>query len=106
AALLVAGAVSRAGVRHHLERTREELAVAEARDGARRFREGAVRAQCLVNTTTEVQDHLRQGAAVCEETLSLFGVLGRDDWQRGADWQHLGPEERAGLAEDVRELLV
>jgi serine/threonine protein kinase/Flp pilus assembly protein TadD len=106
AALLVAGAASLVGVRHHLERAREELAVAGAQDRARRFREGTVRAQCLVNTTTEVQDHLRQGAALCEETLSLFGVLGSDDWQQGADWQHLAAGERAELSEDVRELLV
>jgi serine/threonine protein kinase/Flp pilus assembly protein TadD len=106
AALIAIGGASFVGVQRHLERTREELAVAQAQDGARRFTEGVVRAQCLVNTTTEVQDHLRQGAAVCEETLALFGVLGRDDWQRGADWRRLSPEERTGLAEDVRELLV
>jgi tetratricopeptide (TPR) repeat protein len=82
------------------------LAAADAHDRARRFREETVRAQCLVNTTTEVQDHLRQGAALCEQTLALFGVLGRDDWQEGADWQHLAAGERAELSEDVRELLV
>jgi serine/threonine protein kinase/Flp pilus assembly protein TadD len=106
AALLVAGGVAFVGVSRHLEGAREELAVAQAQDEARRFREATVRAQCLVNTTTEVQDNLRRGAAVCEEALGLFGVLGRDDWQQGADWRHLGADERATLAEDVRELLV
>jgi tetratricopeptide (TPR) repeat protein len=106
AVLLLCSAGAFVGVRGHLARAREELAVTHAEDGARRFRDGAVRALCLVNTTTEVRDHLAQGSAVCEETLGLFDVLGRDDWQQGGDWQHLAPAERARLAEDVRELLV
>jgi serine/threonine protein kinase/lipoprotein NlpI len=106
AVLLLATAGTLVGVRGHLAAANEQLAVARAEDDARRFREGAVRALCLVNTTTEVRDHLARGSAVCEETLGLFGVLGRDDWQQGDDWQHLAPAERAGLAEDVRELLV
>jgi len=104
--LLLCGAGALVGVRGHLAQAREQLAVAQAEDGARRFREGAVRALCLLNTTTEVRDHLRQGATVCEETLALFAVLDRDDWQQGANWQHLDAGERARLAEDVRELLV
>src|SRR5439155_4732732 len=104
--LLLCSAGALVGVRDHLAQAREQLAVAQAEDGARHFREGAVRALCLVNTTTEVSDHLRQGAAVCEETLALFDVLGRDDWQQGAGWRHLDAGDRARLAEDVRELLV
>jgi eukaryotic-like serine/threonine-protein kinase len=106
AVLLLCTAGGLVGVRGHLAQAREQLAVAQAEDDARRFREGAVRALCLVNTTTEVRDHLSQGMTVCEATLARFGVLDRDDWQQGANWQHLGADERARLAEDVRELLV
>jgi serine/threonine protein kinase/Tfp pilus assembly protein PilF len=106
AVLLLCTAGALVGARGHLVRAREQLAVAHAEDGARRFREGAVRALCLTNTTTEVRDHLAQGTAECEETLALFDVLGRDDWQQGEAWRHLDADERARLGEDVRELLV
>ncbi len=106
AVLLLCTAGALVGVRGHLAQAREQLAVAHAEDDARRFRDGAVRALCLVNTTTDVRDHLARGTAVCEETLGLFDVLSRDDWQRGDAWQHLDAAERARLAEDVRELLV
>jgi tetratricopeptide (TPR) repeat protein len=106
AVLLVCTAGAFVGVRGHLARAQEQLAVAQAEDSARCFREGAVRALCLVNTTTEVRDHLAQGAAVCEQTLGLFDVLGREDWQRGGAWRRLDAGERARLGEDVRELLI
>jgi serine/threonine protein kinase/Tfp pilus assembly protein PilF len=106
AALLLVTAFALAGVRSHLAAAREELAAAQAQDAGRRFREGTTRALCLVNTTTEVDDHRKRGAALCEESLALFGVLDDADWQRGPAWRHLSADERAGLVEDVRELLV
>jgi serine/threonine protein kinase/Flp pilus assembly protein TadD len=106
AVLLLCTAGTLVGVRNHLAQAHEQLAVAQAEDSARRFHEGAMRALCLVNTTTDVRDHLRQGTAVCEETLALFDILDNDGWQQGAGWRHLDPDERARLGEDVRELLV
>src|SRR5262249_42629976 len=47
-----------------------------------------------------------EGIRVCEDTLGTFGVLDRDDWQDGADWQILTPPERHRLAEQTRELLL
>jgi serine/threonine protein kinase/tetratricopeptide (TPR) repeat protein len=103
--LLGAGGTAYVGVRHHLETTRDELQAAQAREVQRAYEDGTVKALCLVNTTTEVQDYLRQGTEACERTLALYGVLDRDDWQQGTDWQHLAPEDRQRLAEDTRELL-
>jgi serine/threonine protein kinase/tetratricopeptide (TPR) repeat protein len=79
---------------------------AQARQRQQKFAAGAVRALCLVNTTTDVHDHIAQGHKVCEETLQLYGVLDRQDWQNHPDWQRLPARERQRLAEDVRELLL
>jgi tetratricopeptide (TPR) repeat protein len=59
-----------------------------------------------VNTVNDLQDHLRQGQQICEQTLGLYGVLESDDWENHADWQRLEPEERHRLAESTRELLL
>jgi serine/threonine protein kinase/Flp pilus assembly protein TadD len=103
--LLAAGGAAYAGVRQHLRTTQEELKASQSRDVQRAYEEGTVKALCLVNTTTDVQDYLRQGAEACERTLALYGVLDRDDWQQGADWQRLAEDDRLRLAEDARELL-
>jgi serine/threonine protein kinase/tetratricopeptide (TPR) repeat protein len=79
---------------------------AQARQRQLKFEAGAVRALCLVNTTTDVHDHIAQGQKLCEETLRLYGVLDRQDWQNHPDWQRLPGRERQHLAEDVRELLL
>lgn len=94
------------GVREHLANTREELAVADAQERKREFDAGTVRALCLVNTTSKVADHLRQGVAACERALALYGVLEAEEWQRNPAWQRLSSETRLRLAEDVRELLL
>jgi tetratricopeptide (TPR) repeat protein len=60
----------------------------------------------LVNTTDEYRDHVSQGLRVCRETLELYEVLDRDDWQQHPDWQRLPPADQARLAEDTRELLL
>jgi serine/threonine protein kinase/Flp pilus assembly protein TadD len=106
AVLLAATGVALAGVRQHLLNTRAQLAAVQAEERKRTYEAGTVRALCLVNTTTKVQDHLRQGLAVCEETLGLYGVLDRDDWQEHPDWQRLGAGDHRRLAEDTRELLL
>ncbi|MCI0464735.1 MAG: tetratricopeptide repeat protein, partial [Gemmataceae bacterium] len=94
------------GVHDHLARTREELATVQAQDRQQAYEAGTVQALCLVNTTTDVADHLRQGVMVCEQTLALYGVLDSEDWQATPNWQRLHPEERQRLAEDTRELLL
>src|SRR5262249_3355362 len=107
AALLLAGAcASFVGVREHLALTQDQLAAVQAQDRKRAFEAGTQRALCLVNTTVDTQDHLRQGRTVCEETLGLYGVLERQDWQAHPDWQRLDAEDQRRLAEDARELLL
>jgi serine/threonine protein kinase/tetratricopeptide (TPR) repeat protein len=106
ALLLIASGAALIGVREHLARAREQLAAVHAEERKRAYQDGTLRALCLVNTTTDVSDHLRQGLSVCERTLALYGVLDRDDWQEESDWQRLTPDERQALAEDTRELLL
>ena len=65
-----------------------------------------MRALMLVNVRTTLQDPVRQGQAVCEETLGLYQVLERDDWQDHPFWQRLHPDERARLGANTRELLL
>ncbi len=90
----------------HLNDTRETLGRAEAQERKRAFRAGTVRALCLVNTTTDGKDQLNSGRAACEETLGLYQILARDDWQRQPAWQYLDEADRQQLAEDARELLL
>jgi tetratricopeptide (TPR) repeat protein len=106
AVLLLAAGVALASVRSHLADTRDQLAASQAQDRKRAFEEGVVRAHFLVNTTIELRDHLREGSAVCRQTLNLYGVLERADWQEHPDWRRLAPDDRQRLAEDVRELLL
>jgi serine/threonine protein kinase/Flp pilus assembly protein TadD len=107
AALLLLGtAGAAAGVRQHLGEARRQLHEAEVRDTQKAYEAGALRALCLVNTVvTEFDDHLAEGVRVCEETLALYDVLGRPDWQEQPEWRRLGPDERRRLAENTRELL-
>ena len=106
AALLAGVAWSLAGIRRNLEATQGQLA--SARDGERKraFEEGTQRALCLVNTTADMQDHLRQGSKACRDALALYGVLANEDWQQRPDWTRLGAEDRLLLGEDARELLL
>jgi tetratricopeptide (TPR) repeat protein len=103
--LLTASGAAYVGARQHLETTREELQVAQAQDVKQAYEEGTVKALCLLNTTTDAQDFLHQGTAVCEQTLALYGVLDRADWQQHGHWLRLNTEDRQRLAEDTRELL-
>jgi serine/threonine protein kinase/tetratricopeptide (TPR) repeat protein len=90
----------------HLTSASAKLTAFQVRERVERYQEGTVQALCLVNTATDAQDQLRRGLAVCEDTLSLYGVLDRGDWQDQPDWQRLDPDERQRLAEDTREMLL
>jgi serine/threonine protein kinase/tetratricopeptide (TPR) repeat protein len=83
-----------------------QLEAAQDRERQQAFDAGTTRALCLVNTTSDLEDHLRRGVPVCEETLALYGVLEWDDWQEHGAWRRLSAEDRQRLAEEVRELLV
>jgi serine/threonine protein kinase/Flp pilus assembly protein TadD len=106
AVLLVALGASWYGIREHLARTAEALAVAQAQERKEAYEAGTVRALCLINTTNEAQDHLLQGIKVCEETLAIYGVLDADDWQASPHWRRLHANDQQALAEDTRELLL
>jgi serine/threonine protein kinase/Tfp pilus assembly protein PilF len=79
---------------------------AQAQQRKQEFQAGAVRALCLVNTTTGLHDHMAEGLRICEKTLRLYGVLDGPHWQSHADWQRLSAHDQKELAEDVRELLL
>ncbi len=103
--LLIGGVAALVGVKDHLSQAQEKLAVEHARDRQRLYEVGTRRALCLLNTVADLQDHLQEGLGVCENTLGLYGVLERDDWQNDANWQRLNEADRNRLAEDTRELL-
>src|SRR5262249_12131855 len=65
-----------AAARGNLAEARSRLGVASARERKRAHDQGMTKALCLVNTTLGLEDHLRQGIAVCERTLDLFGAPG------------------------------
>ena len=94
------------GVRRHLEQTRHQLEATQGRERQKQFEELKTRALCLVNTTSELEDHLAEGVPVLESALGLYGVLDREDWQQDRPWQKLSPEEQTRMGEDVRELLL
>ena len=60
------------GARSHLAEASARLGKAQAEERKRAHDAGAVRALCLVNTILGPLDHLRQGIAVCEQTLALY----------------------------------
>jgi serine/threonine protein kinase/tetratricopeptide (TPR) repeat protein len=106
ALLLVVAGFALAGVRDHLAAAQDQLLTARAVERKQQYQAGTVRALCLVNTTLDMQDQLRQGVAVCEETLALYGVLEDDAWQDRSAWDRLDLDDRRLLAEDTRELLL
>lgn len=79
---------------------------AEARELLGRFNDGTLKALCLVNTHSDLRDHAEQGRQVCEQTLSLFGILDDPNWQDRPLWRRLSASEQRQLAEDARELLL
>src|SRR5207237_6190277 len=77
-----------------------------ARERQLDFQARTMRAQCLVNTTTDLQENVAEGMAVCESALILYQILERADWQEHPDCKHLDAAEQRCLAEDARELLL
>jgi serine/threonine protein kinase/tetratricopeptide (TPR) repeat protein len=106
AVLLLALGASLIGVRQHLVSAQEQLTSSQARERKAMFDDGTVQALCLVNTSTDVTDHVVQGVQVCRNTLALYGILDRNDWQNHPHWQRLQADERQQIAEDARELLL
>jgi serine/threonine protein kinase/tetratricopeptide (TPR) repeat protein len=114
AALLLAGAGTALALvgahltdtRERLSGTQEQLTEAQAREQKLAFEASTQRALCLVNTVAPQEDHLRRGAAVCQEALAGYGVLDADDWQAHPLFLRLSEEERRHVAEDVRESLL
>ncbi len=108
AALIVLLTVGAAliGARSHLVEARTQLGKARAHERKRAHDAGTIRALCLVNTTLGRQDHLRQGIAVCEETLALYHLPNGRPCDAHPDWSNLAAEDRRQLAEDRRELLL
>jgi serine/threonine protein kinase/tetratricopeptide (TPR) repeat protein len=104
--LLTAVSASWVGIRDHLQQTQNQLQVAQTQERKQAYERGVQRALCLVNTIADWKDHLRLGLSACEETLGLYGVLEREDWQQQPNWQRLEPAEQQRLAEDTRELLL
>src|SRR5262245_61910138 len=104
--LLALAGVTLAGLSGRLARTSEKLVEVRAPQRKRQYEMGLARALFLVNTRTELEDHLREGLSVCEDTLGLYGVLERPDWQDHPDWAWLKAEDRHRLAGDTRELLL
>ncbi len=94
------------GAREHLAKAREQLGENRARIRKHEHDEGAFRALCLINTTLTGQDHLRQGIAVCEQTLALYETPGGTPFEQHPDWKKLAPEDRRQVAEDHRELML
>src|SRR5262249_27454851 len=94
------------GARSHLAEASTRLGKAQAAERKRAHDDGAVRALCLVNTVLGHRNHLRQGIAVCEQTLALYQSPDGRSCEEHPDWARLAPEERRQLAEDRRELLL
>lgn len=105
AVILLGVGASLVGVSSSLASTQEALEIKHAQDDKRAYSAGTERALCLVNTTSDARDHLQDGIAICEQTLAIYGVLDRDDWQTHPSWRRLSAEERTRLCEDTRELL-
>ncbi len=105
AGLLLTAAVAFAGLHQHLRAAQEGLSDADARQRQREFDAGAVRALCWVNTRADWgnQDHLQRGIDACEQTLELYEVLSRPDWQERNLWRRFVTDERR---ETTRELLL
>ena len=93
-------------LRRDLRESNRLLTTARDRERVQAFETGNLRALCLVNTVSDVHDHLREGAAVCEETLGLFDVLERDDWQSRSAWLRLPEDDRPRVAGSIRDLLL
>ena len=102
--LAVGGALL--STRGHLAESQNRLGDIRARARMQTHNSGTIRALCLINTTLGRQDHLRQGIAVCEETLALYNLPAGRRLEQHPDWARLTPADRRQLAEDRRELIL
>ncbi len=94
------------GARGNLDVARKRLDEAQAKERKRAHDAGTLSALCLVNTTLGRENHLRQGIAVCEQTLALYQIP-RGQWgDEYPDLRSLAREERQQIAEDRRELML
>lgn len=93
------------GTTRHLRQISEELADTRSHERMMRYQTATNQVLMLVNVNTELQEPLRKGIDLCEQTLGIYGILDWDDWQKHPDWRRLTPEEQKHLAEDTRELL-
>jgi len=88
------------------QRRADEAAGSIARERMRQFENGLERARCLVHTISDAPTHVEQSREICEKTLAIYDVLGKEEWEGSRDWQWLNPVERQRLKDGVRELLV
>jgi serine/threonine protein kinase/Tfp pilus assembly protein PilF len=105
AVLLASAGLLLVGMRDNLYATQQQRDDALIIQRDKQFADGALKALCLVNTTTDLpqHDHLRQGIAACEEALRLYDILERDDWQESELWARRPSLDRS---EHTRELLL
>jgi serine/threonine protein kinase/tetratricopeptide (TPR) repeat protein len=94
------------GANRNLANTQAHLDSAQDRERQQAYEAGTTRTLCLLNTVSDLDEHLRQGLVVCETTLNRYQVLEREDWQNEPAWQRLAPQDQQRLAEDTRELLL
>jgi serine/threonine protein kinase/Tfp pilus assembly protein PilF len=92
--------------RERLHAATDQADAAAARERREEFQRGAERARCLVNGTTDLLEYTGEAIAVCEQALGCYAVLDRDDWQEQPAFRWLPSEQRRGVTEEVRELLV
>lgn len=107
--LLTLGGLMLAGTQAKLSaaQTRVESAeTAEAQQHKHEFEQGTLKALCLINTHSDLQEHATEGRDVCVQTLSIYSILDDADWQKQSIWMRLNADEQRHLAEDARELLV
>lgn len=95
-----------AGVRIALAGAQHQLASTQVVKTQGAFETGTEHALFLLNPSDEFPDHLRLGLRVCQDTLNLYQILERDDWQQHPDWRGLAPRDQTRLAEDTRDLLL
>ena len=84
----------------------ESAELAEAQEHKHEFERGTLKALCLINTHSGLQEHRTEGRDVCIQTLSIYGILDNADWQEQSIWTRLNADEQRQLAEHARELLL
>jgi eukaryotic-like serine/threonine-protein kinase len=106
ACLLLAAMLIVAQIHARLVQTSDQLTRSRAKDRKRHFESGTQSALFYVNTKNDLSDHLSLGESAARETLNLFQILERSDWQEQPDWKCLERQERLSLAEGARVLLL